>query len=129
MVDVAGLTLAFVFVATPALADDTIKIRFIDPLSGGAPRWGVGLKTYQYLATRSAPPVGSSEEGRDRQARQQDNPQESLIQAQKAADQGIELLRETALQWPRPCPTGSANTAMQPRQGDRLSQLRRGRSC
>ena len=49
--DVAGFTLAFVLAAVPALADDTIKIGYIDPLSGGGASIGeVGLKTFQYLA-------------------------------------------------------------------------------
>ena len=42
---------AFRLITVPALADDTIKIGYIDPLSGGGASIGaVGLKTYQYLA-------------------------------------------------------------------------------
>ena len=46
----AGLALAISLCSVPALADDTIKIAFIDPLSGGgAPVGEVGLKTFKYL--------------------------------------------------------------------------------
>ena len=49
--NVAGFVLAFALVAAPALADNSIKIAYIDPLSGGGASIGeVGLKTYQYLA-------------------------------------------------------------------------------
>ena len=49
--DATGFALAFALFAAPALADDTIKIGYIDPLSGaGASIGEVGLKTYQYLA-------------------------------------------------------------------------------
>src|SRR5271166_6859458 len=49
--NVAGIALAFSLVAVPALAHDTIKIGYVDPLSGGGASIGeVGLKTYQYLA-------------------------------------------------------------------------------
>src|SRR5271154_4869522 len=49
--DAAGFALALTLATVPALADDTIKIAFIDPLSGGGASIGeIGLKTYQYLA-------------------------------------------------------------------------------
>ncbi len=42
---------AFVFGFGPALAQDTIKIAYIDPLSGpGATVGEVGLKTFQFMA-------------------------------------------------------------------------------
>ena len=88
--DVAGLTLAFVFAATPALADDTIKIGFIDPLSGGGASIGeVGLKTYQYLADEinmSGGLLGKKVEivGLDNKT----NPQESLISGAKSRRPG-----------------------------------------
>ena len=92
----AGLTLAFALAAVPALADDTIKIGYIDPLSGGGASIGeVGLKTYQYLADEinaSGGLLGKKVEivGFDNKT----NPQESLIQAQKAADQGVRIITQ-----------------------------------
>jgi branched-chain amino acid transport system substrate-binding protein len=94
--DAAGCALAFALVAAPALADDTIKIGYIDPLSGGGASIGeVGLKTYQYLADEinaSGGLLGKKVEivGLDNKT----NPQESLIQAQKAADQGIRIITQ-----------------------------------
>jgi len=45
-INAAGCALAFALGAAPALADDTIKIGYIDPLSGGGASIGeVGLKT------------------------------------------------------------------------------------
>src|SRR5580692_6427739 len=94
--DVAGIALAFSLIAVPALAADTIKIGYIDPLSGGGASIGeVGLKTYQYLADEinaSGGVLGKKVEivGLDNKT----NPQESLIQAQKAADQGIRIITQ-----------------------------------
>ncbi len=94
--DVAGYALAFALAAVPALADDTIKIGYIDPLSGGGASIGeVGLKTFQYLADEIAASgglLGKKVEivGLDNKT----NPQESLIQAQKAADQGIHIITQ-----------------------------------
>ena len=94
--NVAGFALAFALVAVPALADDTIKIGYIDPLSGGGASIGeVGLKTFQYLADEinaSGGLLGKKVEivGLDNKT----NPQESLIQAQKAADQGIRIITQ-----------------------------------
>src|ERR1700727_1267292 len=94
--DVAGIALAFSLIAVPALADDTIKLGYIDPLSGGGASIGeVGLKTYQYLADEinaSGGVLGKKVEivGLDNKT----NPQESLIQAQKAAAQGIRTITQ-----------------------------------
>src|ERR1700678_3816902 len=94
--DVACVALAFSFIAVPALADDAIKIGYIDPLSGGGASIGeVGLKTYQYLADEinaSGGLLGKKVEivPFDNKT----NPQESLIQAQKAADQGIRIITQ-----------------------------------
>ena len=94
--DVAGYALAFAIAAVPALADDTIKIGYIDPLSGGGASIGeIGLKTFQYLADEinaSGGLLGKKVEivGLDNKT----NPQESLIQAQKAADQGIRIITQ-----------------------------------
>ena len=46
-----GLALSASVFFAPALADDTVKIGYIDPLSGGGASIGeVGLKHFQYLA-------------------------------------------------------------------------------
>jgi branched-chain amino acid transport system substrate-binding protein len=93
---VAGLALATGLAAVPALADDTIKVAFIDPLSGGGASVGeVGLKTFRYLAEEINAAGGVNGKtveivGLDNKA----NPQESLIQAQKAADQGIRIITQ-----------------------------------
>src|ERR1700728_5183127 len=94
--DLACVALAFSCIAVPALADDAIKIGYIDPLSGGGASIGeVGLKTYQYLADEinaSGGLLGKKVEivAFDNKT----NPQESLIQAQKAADQGIRIITQ-----------------------------------
>ena len=47
----AGCALALCLLAAPALAQDTIKIGYIDPLSGGGASTGAGgLKTFNFLA-------------------------------------------------------------------------------
>ena len=92
----AGLALAMSFVAFPALADDTVKIGYIDPLSGGGASIGeIGFKTFQYLADELNAAGGLNGKkieivGLDNKT----NPQESLIQAQKAADQGIRIITQ-----------------------------------
>src|SRR3954465_15796988 len=79
-----------------ATAQETIKIGYIDPLSGGGASIGeIGLKTYQYLADEANSAgglLGKKVEivGLDNKT----NPQESLIQAQKAADQGVRIITQ-----------------------------------
>jgi branched-chain amino acid transport system substrate-binding protein len=74
-----------------AHAQDNIKIGYIDPLSGGGASVGEGgLKTFQYLADEinaKGGILGHKVEivGMDNKV----NPQESLVQAQKAIDAGI----------------------------------------
>ena len=91
-----GIALGASFFAVPAFADDTVKIAFIDPLSGGGASIGeVGLKTFQYLADELNANGGLNGKkveivGLDNKT----NPQESLIQAQKAADQGIRIITQ-----------------------------------
>jgi len=93
---IAGFALAASLLAVPAFADDTIKIGYIDPLSGGGASIGeVGLKTFQYLADQINAAGGLNGKkveivGLDNKV----NPQESLIQAQKAADQGIRIITQ-----------------------------------
>src|ERR1700733_10655058 len=92
----AGLALAASLVAGPALADEAIKIGYIDPLSGGGASIGeVGLKTYKYLADEINAAGGLNGKKVEIVALDnKTNPQETLIQAQKAADQGIRIFTQ-----------------------------------
>ena len=91
-------TLALVTTTLAALAgpaaSETLKIAFIDPLSGGAASTGeAGLKTYQYLADEINAKGGAAGmkfevTGFDNKV----NPQESLVQAQKAIDNGVRII-------------------------------------
>ena len=75
-----------------------IKIGYIDPLSGGGASTGeANLRTYQYLADQLNAAGGLNGKrveivALDNKA----NPQESLIQAQKAADQGIRIVTQAS---------------------------------
>ena len=76
-----------------AMAQETLKIGYIDPLSGGGASIGeVGLKTFQFLADEVNAKGGI--QGKKVEIVPLDNktnPQESLIQAQKAIDAGVRL--------------------------------------
>jgi branched-chain amino acid transport system substrate-binding protein len=65
---------AAVITALPAAAQDSVKIGYIDPLSGGGASVGeVGLKTFQFLADEDeCQGRHPGQESRDRSARQQD---------------------------------------------------------
>ncbi len=82
--------------AAPAQAQDTIKIAYVDPLSGGGASIGeVGLKTFQYLADEinaKGGVLGKKVEivGYDNKL----NPQESIVQIQKAIDAGIRIVTQ-----------------------------------
>jgi len=82
--------------AMSAAAEDTVKIGYIDPLSGGGASVGeVGLKTFQFLADEVNAKGGI--QGKKVEIVPLDNktnPQESLIQAQKAIDAGIRYLTQ-----------------------------------
>jgi branched-chain amino acid transport system substrate-binding protein len=79
-----------------AQSTDTIKIAYIDPLSGpGATVGEVGLKHFQYLAEEANAKGGAAGKkfeiiGYDNKT----NPQESLIQAQKAVDAGARIITQ-----------------------------------
>ena len=79
-----------------ALAQDTLKIGYIDPLSGGGASVGeIGYKTYQYLADEVNAKGGIL--GKKVEIVPLDNktnPQESIIQAQKAIDAGIRYVTQ-----------------------------------
>ena len=80
----------------PAMAQETVKIAYIDPLSGGGASIGeIGLKTFQFIAEELNAKGGLL--GRKVEIVAFDNktnPQESLIQAQKAIDAGIRILTQ-----------------------------------
>ncbi|UPJ60173.1 branched-chain amino acid ABC transporter substrate-binding protein [Bradyrhizobium sp. 192] len=94
------LTLAIAVIAPmlgqAASAEDTIKIGYIDPLSGGGASVGEGgLKTFQYLTDEMNAKggiLGKKIEivGLDNKT----NPQESLVQAQKAIDSGVRFITQ-----------------------------------
>src|ERR1700760_2346936 len=82
--------------AMSAAAEDTVKIGYIDPLSGGGASVGeVGLKTFQFMADELNAKGGIL--GKKVEIVPLDNktnPQESLIQAQKAIDSGVRYLTQ-----------------------------------
>ncbi|WP_420132572.1 branched-chain amino acid ABC transporter substrate-binding protein [Rhodopseudomonas sp.] len=93
--------LAVVAIAAPmftsaAIAQETVKIGYIDPLSGGGASVGEGgLKTFQYLADELNAKGGIL--GKKFEIVPLDNktnPQESLIQAQKAIDSGVRYVTQ-----------------------------------
>jgi len=94
------LTLAIAVIAPmlghAASAEDTIKIGYIDPLSGGGASVGEGgLKTFQYLADELNAKGGIL--GHKIEILPLDNktnPQESLVQAQKAIDAGAHYITQ-----------------------------------
>src|SRR6202049_19928 len=79
-----------------AMAQETLKIGYIDPLSGGGASIGeVGLKTFQFMADEinaKGGLLGKKLEivGYDNKL----NPQESLVQIQKAIDAGIRIVTQ-----------------------------------
>ena len=79
-----------------ALAQETVKIGYIDPLSGGGASVGeVGFKTFQFLADELNAKGGIL--GKKVEIVPLDNktnPQESLIQAQKAIDAGVRYITQ-----------------------------------
>ncbi len=96
-VAVGGLALAaLTALSLSAQAQDTIKIAYIDPLSGpGATVGEVGLKTFQFLADELNAKGGAA--GKKFEILPFDNktnPQESLVQAQKAVDAGARILTQ-----------------------------------
>ena len=99
---------------TAAMAQETLKIGYIDPLSGGGASVGeVGLKTFQFLADEVNAKGGI--QGKKVEIVPLDNktnPQESLIQAQKAIDRrrALSSPRATARRSPARCRISSPNT-------------------
>ena len=85
-----------VIAASPAAAQDAVKIAYIDPLSGGGASIGeVGLKTFQYLAEWTNAHGGIA--GRKLEVVSYDNKlnaQETLVQLQKAIDSDIRFVTQ-----------------------------------
>src|ERR1700694_4941320 len=79
-----------------AMAQETLKIGYIDPLSGGGASVGeVGFKTFQFLADDLNAKGGIL--GKKVEIVPFDNklnPQETLIQAQKAIDMGLRYITQ-----------------------------------
>ena len=90
------LVLALPAFAGHAHAQDSIKLGYIDPLSGGGASVGEGgLKTFQFLADEANAKGGIL--GHKVEILPLDNktnPQESLIQAQKAIDSGAHYITQ-----------------------------------
>jgi len=93
---IATMLLALPLAASAAWAEDTVKIGYIDPLSGGGASIGeIGLKHFQFLADELNAKGGLL--GKKVEIVPFDNktnPQESLIQAQKAIDAGVRILTQ-----------------------------------
>lgn len=87
---------ALALISSQSFAEDTIKIAYIDPLSGpGATVGEVGLKTYQFLADELNAKGGAA--GKKFEILPYDNktnPQESLVQVQKAVDAGARIITQ-----------------------------------
>ena len=128
----AAATAAAAFIMpAPAGAEDTVKLAYIDPLSGGGASVGeVGLKTFKYLAE-----VLNAKGGILGQKIEivpldnKTNPQESLVQAQKAIDAGVHYITQgNGSSVARRSRTSSPSTTPQSRQGSPVLQLCRRRS-
>jgi branched-chain amino acid transport system substrate-binding protein len=89
-------TAAVVIGVAPATAEDTVKLAYVDPLSGGGASIGeVGLKTFNYLADVTNAQGGIA--GRKLEVVPYDNKlnaQETLVQVQKAIDSGIRFVTQ-----------------------------------
>ena len=87
---------ALIGLAGTAIAADTTKIAFIDPLSGGNAAVGeISLNTFRFIAEDINAAGGVN--GQKLQIVPFDNkgiPQETLVQAQKAADEGIRVFTQ-----------------------------------
>ncbi len=92
----AATAAAAIIAAAPAVAEDTAKLAYIDPLSGGGASIGeVGLKTFNYLAEATNAKGGIL--GKKLEIVPYDNKlnaQETLVQVQKAIDSGIRFITQ-----------------------------------
>ena len=127
-----ALSLALVagFMAAPAGAQ-TIKIAYIDPLSGGVASIGEqGLKHFQFIAEQ----INAKRRLNGKKLEiigfdNKTNPQESLVQLQKAIDRASASSRRATARRVAAALIDAVAEAQraQPRQGGALPQLRRGR--
>ena len=87
---------AFVGFTSAAVAEDAVKIAFIDPLSGGNAAVGeISLNTFRFIAAEINAAGGMN--GKKLEIVPLDNKgvaQESLVQIQKAADQGVRIVTQ-----------------------------------
>ena len=87
---------AFIGFTSAAVAEDTVKIAFIDPLSGGNAAVGeISLNTFRFIAAELNAAGGMN--GKKLEIVPLDNKgvaQESLVQIQKAADQGVRIVTQ-----------------------------------
>src|SRR3954467_7329209 len=81
---------------TAAMAQETVKIGYIDPLSGGGASIGeVDLKTFKFTADELNAKGGiHAQKAEIVGLNKKTNPQESLIQAQKAIDSGVRYITQ-----------------------------------
>jgi branched-chain amino acid transport system substrate-binding protein len=91
-----GTAIIILMMAGSALADETVKLGYIDPLSGGGASIGeIGLKHFQWLADDINAKGGLL--GKKLEVLPLDNkvnPQESVVQAQKAIDAGAHYITQ-----------------------------------
>src|SRR5438874_1311032 len=91
-----GIAFALLTFSNAAIAQGTVKIGYIDPLSGGGASIGeVGLKTFQFLADDLNAKGGAL--GKKFEIVAYDNKlnaQETLVQVQKAIDSGIRIITQ-----------------------------------
>ncbi len=91
-----GVAVATLLALGPAMAQETVKLGYIDPLSGGGASVGeVGLKHFQWLAEQVNARGGLN--GKKLEVLAFDsktNPQEAVIQAQKAIDAGARIITQ-----------------------------------
>lgn len=96
LVKSAALAAAIAFVSTAGASAESLKIAFIDPLSGPfGPSGQAGLNEWNYAAAQinAKGGVGGQEVeiiGLDNKV----NPKESLVQLQKAIDQGVRFIAQ-----------------------------------
>jgi branched-chain amino acid transport system substrate-binding protein len=87
---------AFIGFAGAARAEDTTRIAFIDPLSGGGAAVGeISLNTFRFIADEINAAGGVNGKKLEIVAfDNKGNPQETLVQVQKAADEGIHIVTQ-----------------------------------
>ena len=128
----AAATAAAAFsVPAAAAAEDTVKIAYIDPLSGGGASDRRGRPQDLPVSRRRDQRQGRHprQEVRDRPLDNKINPQESLVQVQKAIDAGVRYITQGNGSSVAAALVGLRRQVQraQSRQGSAVLQLRRGR--